>query len=285
MLCPTLLSRASLPGFKQFMKSIDVLTERASGPGSRGESISTNLSTSRFGLNFASNVAYMVLSTVLMLWYVPFLIDNLGVAAYGMVPLANALVMFTVILSSSLDVSLNRFLAIDLNRGEIASANRTFNTALALAASACGLLLVPGLALIWLFPSIFQVPAGLENQARLLFAAVLLTSLTAILSANFAVSSLVLHRFDLRNLVRGLTMLTRVGLPIICFLSMPAQLWHVAAGFAAAAAVGLVGDMLVWRRLTPQLRLRSADVQRKRMRELLGLGDSEIVPAQTGIVD
>lgn len=260
-----------------------MLRKQTSGSQFSSEAPSAPASTRRFGLNLIANIGYLALSTVLMLWYVPFLIEHLGVAAYGMLPLANSLVMFTVILSSSLDVSINRFLAIDLNRGDAASANQTFNTALLLGLLACAALLVPGLVLVWFFPSFFAVPAGLEQQARLLFAAVLLTSLAAIVSANFAASSLVLHRFDLRNLVRSLTLLTRVGLVALCFSLMPPQLWQVAAAFAAAAVVGLIGDVLVWRRLTPQLQLRPASAQRERMRALLGLSGWSVVN-QLGIL-
>lgn len=260
-----------------------MLTKSTTRPELLADRLNQTTAANRFKLNLTSNIVYVGLSTALMLWYVPFLIERLGVAAYGMVPLANSLVMFTVILSSSLDTSINRFFALDLNRGDIASANRTFNTALGLSLLACLVLLVPGLAMVWFFPTLFQVPAGYEQQTRLLFATVLFTSLTAILSANFAVSSLVFHRFDLRNLVRSAAVLIRVGLVVICFTLMPPQLWHVAAGFAAAAVVGLVGDVLVWRSLTPFVRVRPADIQRTRMRELLGLSGWAVVN-QVGVL-
>lgn len=247
------------------------------------ERLSPAIATRRFGPNMISNVGYLVLSTVLMLWYVPFLIDHLGIAAYGVLPLANSLVMFTFILSSSLDVSINRFLAIDLNRGDIGSANRTFNTALAMALLACAALLVPGLALVWLFPVAFEVPAGLEGEARLLLASTLLTTLAAMISANFAASSLVLHRFDLRNVVRILSLLARTGLVALLFALLPPSLWQVALGFAVAAMVGLLGDVLVWRHLTPQLSVSPASAQRTRMRELAGLSGWSVVN-QAGIL-
>src|ERR1700730_16504648 len=87
---------------------------------------------SRFLINVGSNVCYVGLNSALMVWYVPFLVHRLGVAAYGMISLANSLVLYAGIISVSLDTSINRFLAIDLNQGNEAGANRTFNTALAL---------------------------------------------------------------------------------------------------------------------------------------------------------
>jgi len=75
-----------------------------------------SLARSRFGLNIVSNLAYLALSTLLMLWYIPFLIDSLGVSGYGLVPLVTAVVGYAAIIADSLSVTVLRFLAIDINK-------------------------------------------------------------------------------------------------------------------------------------------------------------------------
>src|SRR5690349_13248362 len=87
-------------------------------------SLATHAARSRFTVNVTANVIYMAATTLVMVWYIPFLIRHLGVAAYGMVPLANSLVTYMSILTDALDVSINRFLGIDLNRSDVAAANR-----------------------------------------------------------------------------------------------------------------------------------------------------------------
>lgn len=230
-----------------------------------------DIARSRFVMNVGSNVCYAALNTALMVWYVPFLVRHLGVAAYGMIPLANSLVMYASVISTSLDVSINRFLAIDLNQGNDAGANRTFNTALALSLAACGILLLPAGIAGYFFPVLFNVPAGLELSTQFLFASVAVTMLTAILSGNFGVASVITHRFDLRNIVRSLTSLSRVGIVALCFLFWPASLWFVAAGFMTSAWIGLIGDVLVWRRLAPQLYIDRREIDRHQFRALMGL--------------
>jgi len=230
-----------------------------------------DIARSRFVVNVSSNVCYAVLNTALMVWYVPFLVHHLGVAAYGMIPLANSLVMYAAIISHSLVVSINRFLSIDVNQGNEAGANRTFNTALALSLAACSILLLPAAIVTYFFPMLFNVPAGLELSTQLLFAGVAITMLTAILSGNFGVSSMITHRFDLYNIVRSLTSLSRVGAVALCFLFWPASLWCVAVGFIVSACIGLIGDVLVWRWLTPQLHIDLGDIDRHQFRALMGL--------------
>jgi membrane protein EpsK len=227
---------------------------------------------SRFLINVGSNVCYVGLNVALMVWYVPFLVHRLGVAAYGMISLANSLVLYAGIISVSLDTSINRFLAIDLNQGNEAGANRTFNTALALSLAVCVFLALPAGFVTCFFPVLFKVPAGLELATQFLFAGVGATMLAAILGGSFGVASLITHRFDLRNIVRALTSLSRVGVVALCFLFWPVSLWHVAAGFMVSACVGLIGDVLIWRSLTPQLRIDRRDIDRRQFRALMGLG-------------
>lgn len=243
---------------------------RSSAGGSAGP-LHEDTAKSRFVTNVASNVGYLTLNTVLMLWYTPFLLRHLGVAAYGMISLANSLVAYSVIISASVDSSVNRFLAIDLNRSAQSHANRTFNSALALSVLACGTLLGPLAVLAYFFPLLFNVPPGLGLTTQFLFAAVGITTLMAILSGNFAVVSVITHRFDLRNLVRSFTAISRVAVVVVAFRIWSPSLWPVAAGFVLSACIGLTGDVLVWKKLAPELHVAWRDVDRHRFRALFGL--------------
>jgi membrane protein EpsK len=225
----------------------------------------------RFLANVGSNIGYTVLNSGLMLWYIPFLVHGLGVAAYGMIPLAYSMVAFASLLTNSLNVSVGRFMAIDLHRGRPHDANRTFNAALALAFATSAALLAPIIGVTYFFPVLFHVPPGLELATQALFFSVGATTVLALIGGSFGVSSIILSRFDLRNLVRGLMLLCRVGIVVFCFLYWEPSLWHIASGLIIAAGVGLAGDMLVWRRLTPNLNIDYHCVDRQRLRELIGI--------------
>lgn len=233
--------------------------------------VQPDVAKDRFVINVGSNLFYVVLNTGLMVWYVPYLVHNLGIAAYGMIPLANSLVMYTTIVSASLEVSISRFLAIDLNQGNLDKANRTFNTALFLSVGVCALLAVLAAGVIALLPAMFNIPVGMEGETQVLFASMAFTTMAAILSGNFGIASQIMHRFDLRNIVRSLTSVSRIAVVVACFMIWPASLWHVAAGFFASAAIGLAGDVLVWRRLTPQLRIDRRSIDRGQSGALMSL--------------
>ncbi len=226
----------------------------------------------RFSVNVLSSVGYILLNVGLMAWYVPFLVSNLGLAAYGMLSLANSLVMYLAIVTDSLNGSVFRYLGIDLNRGDVGSANRTFNSALIMAGYASCLLLIPIAATCYLLPLMFQVPSDLVASSRFVMAAVGVTALAALVGGIFGVSSLIRHRFDLRNIVRSLVLLCRIGVVALLFVAEPPSLVHVGVGLILAAVIGLTGDVLLWRKLTPELSINPRLIERTRFRPLIGLG-------------
>ncbi|MHB2205432.1 lipopolysaccharide biosynthesis protein [Methylobacterium sp. CM6257] len=207
-----------------------------------------------------------------MIWYVPYLIRHLGPASYGIVPLANSIVIYAGVISEGLNTSIYRYLAIDLGRSDGSAARQTFNGAAALTLLACAGLTLPAAVITWLFPSLFNVPAGTESQARFLFASVSATMVAAVIGGLFGTSSQIAHRFDLRNAVRAATLIVRVGLVVLCSAIWPANLWHVGVGFLASAFIALLCEVLTWRYLTPQLVFRPHEARLDVARRFLGLG-------------
>lgn len=226
----------------------------------------------RFVLNVASNLGYVVLSVAVMFWYVPFLIGHVGVAAYGVISLVNALVAYSALVTASLETSTNRYLAIEIGSGRPVQARRIFNTALALCLAACAALAVVASLVAVVLPIVFNVPTGLEVASQILFASFGLATAATLLGGTFSAPAVVMHRFELRSLVRAATLLSRVGVVALCFWIWPPSLYAVAAAFALSAVINLLGDVLIWRRLAPELWIDRHDVRFDRMKDLAGFG-------------
>lgn len=233
--------------------------------------------SSHFFINVVSNILYTGLAALAMTLYIPFLVRHLGVAAYGVVPLAHMGIMYMSTVTDGLNIAVNRYLSIDLYKHDIRAANATFSTATAISLAAIGLLLPAAWAAIWFFPVLFHVPAGLEAQSQMLFACMVATFFLSILEANVAVATFVHHRFDLRNLIRGINMLVRMGLPAVFFLFMPAQLWQVGLGFVVGGAAALACFWWLCRALAPDLRFSRGSVDRARARELVGVSGWAVI--------
>ncbi|NLN89376.1 MAG: lipopolysaccharide biosynthesis protein [candidate division WS1 bacterium] len=229
-------------------------------------------SRGRFKRNVLANLAYFVFNAGIQLWFVRYLIDNLGVATYGLVPLATNITGYMAIVTVALSGSVGRFLTIDLARGDVATANRTFNTSLfASIVLAVALVPVAG-ALSWFAPSFLNIPAGEEMGTRFLLMCTCFAFLLNAVGSNFACSTFAKNRFDVQRGIDALGFITQIGVVVALFTWAEGDLWYVGAGIAASAVVRQICYQVSWRRLTPELSIRLASFDRTRLREVLGMG-------------
>jgi membrane protein EpsK len=222
-------------------------------------------------MNVLSNVVLLVFGMLVNVWLVRYLIAHLGVAAYGVVPLAASITAYLGLLTLSFNSAAGRYLTIDLEQGRFASANRTFNTGFFLSLGLMALVLPASSLIVWQAPNLFRLPAGQQAAGRLLFALVLLTFMLTTLESNFSISSWARNRFDLRNGVALISRLAQVGLLLLTFRLFGARLWLVGIGILGAALVSFLGSRLLWRRLTPDLCVNIRLFDRSRLREMTGM--------------
>lgn len=226
----------------------------------------------QFGLNVSSNVVAYAINLLIGLWFTPYLIRNLGIAAYGLVPLANSITSYMSIITLSLNGAVGRFLTIDIQRDKSDQANITFNTALigSIAISLASLPIV--ISIVSGVPYIFNIPKGNESAAQLLFLFILFSFLITTIESCFSVSSWAKSRFDLRNAVVIVSNLFRVLFVVALFKFANPSIWQVGLGILFSSVLGLVGDFLIWKKLTPELSIAPRQFDLSRVRELFGMG-------------
>ncbi|NJN53430.1 MAG: hypothetical protein HC804_00970 [Anaerolineae bacterium] len=169
----------------------------------------------QFAINVSTNVAVMLLNILIGIWYTPYLIKNLGVAAYGVVALAMSLTSYMFLFGSAIDNTVGRYLTIDIKNRQFQAANKTFNTAF-WTAVAITFFILPLISLVsFIAPQIFDVPAGAEQSTRWLFAGVIGSYLLVVLRSIFSASPFSFNRLDLNNIVIASNNLSRVLLIVL----------------------------------------------------------------------
>jgi membrane protein EpsK len=223
----------------------------------------------RLPFNLLSNVSWMVLNILVGLWYTPFLIAHLGIAVYGLIPLASSIANYLGLMTNGFNSAVSRFLQIELASDDIRAANRIFNTSVAGALAIFAFILPIALLAAWLAPTIFHVPGGHESDAQWLVLLTMLAFATAFLAGSFAVSSFATHRFDLRLYVNVIYLIVQIGSVVALFAVLSPRLWQVGVGIFISELVALLGDVLLWRRLTPQLKIQPSLFEWGRLKTML----------------
>ncbi|HCB30647.1 MAG TPA: hypothetical protein DEP50_07980, partial [Acinetobacter lwoffii] len=211
------------------------------------------MSRGKFSVNIISNIIYYAFSILLNIWFTPYLIKHLGIAAFGIVPLALTLVSYLSILTLVLNAAVGRFITVSLEKNEIEEASQYFNTSLI---TSIVFVAVTSPVCIWLalHPQwFFSIPVGQESQAQLLFICTVVMFMLTVISAPFDVATFCRNRFDIRNVMAIMASLLRVSLVVVLFNLLHAEVWQVGIGIVAASLLSLGGAIWAWRRLTPEL--------------------------------
>lgn len=211
------------------------------------------MSRGKFSVNILSNIIYYAFSILLNIWFTPYLIHHLGIAAFGIVPLALTVVSYLSILTLVLNAAVGRFITVSLEKNHVEEARQYFNTSL-IASIVFVAVTTPVCIWLALHPQwFFSIPSGQEPQARLLFVCTVVMFMLTVISAPFDVATFCRNRFDIRNILAILASLLRVLLVVALFNLMHAEVWQVGVGIVGASMLSLGGAIWAWRRFTPEL--------------------------------
>lgn len=209
----------------------------------------------RFSKNVFTNVIYFIINLFVGLALVPFFLDSLGTAAYGLIPLATSITSYIVLVIDSVNSSVSRFLTIDLQKGDVDAANKTYNTAL-FGTLIIILCLVPiALLVAWIAPSFFNIGTESAISVFLLFAFVFGSALVRAWSSNFMVTLFAQNRLDLRNYVNIVNTGGQALLIVILFIVFTPSLELVGFSYFAAALSALLLAIFFSRKTCPYLHL------------------------------
>lgn len=226
----------------------------------------------QFPRNLGSNIALFLVNIAIGIWLIPYFIHNLGVAAYGLIPLAMSLTHYVAVVTIAISGGIARFLTIDLQQKNYDKANRTFNTSF-WSIVAIITISIPLLAIFAQFvPVLFNVPEDQITSSKWLFAGTIGAFLLTTLSSCFGASTFAYNRLDLRNLANIIRSASRIAFVVLLFTLFSPSLENVALASLLAALSGFSAHYFFWRKLTPDLHISSSYFDKTRLKDLTTFG-------------
>ncbi|MCM1567457.1 MAG: oligosaccharide flippase family protein [Dehalobacter sp.] len=235
---------------------------------SYAESETNKAFIAQFPKNFIANAAYFIINMIIGILLVPYFISTLGIAAYGIIPLATSITGYVGYVIGSINSAVSRYLTVDLHKEDYVAANRTFNTAV-FGLSAVILLMTPVTIIISYFiPRIFNIPVGQENDAILLFLGVFAAFMIRSWYGNFTVQLFAYNRLDYQNIVNIISILVQTGLIILLFKLYGPSLAFVGIAIMVGAISASFVALILSKRVCPHLKISIHSIDKSRLKDL-----------------
>ncbi|MBN1796600.1 MAG: oligosaccharide flippase family protein [Sedimentisphaerales bacterium] len=211
----------------------------------------------RLVVNVVTNILVVVVNTIINLWMTPYLIRNLGLGIYGMIPLVISFIAYFNVLTVSFANTVSRYIAIYLNKKQIEETNIFFSSAAIGLGFICLIVLIPIIVMACSFSKIFQVTKGFEKGAGWLFFLIMISSLFMVLRVPFRTGTFVKHRFDLYNLNEICGRIIRVVVLVVCFTYLSPKMEYFGLSYLMMCLFAFIFEIFLASRLTPELKIKS----------------------------
>lgn len=189
-------------------------------------------------INFYTNILALVANILVGIYYTPYLINNLGLAAYGVLPLALIINQYISVATQTLTHAYTRFYSVALQKGDYKEASKDISTSFIVVLLICLLTVPIGIGIISNADSLFKIPLGLLDSARILFGYTILGFIVSLISSLLNVTLYATNRLDLMNVLKIFRTIFKLLFVILAFEVIKVDISFV--GLANLLTEGLV---------------------------------------------
>ena len=208
-----------------------------------------------FSRNLISNSVYFLLNFLIGLLIVPFYIDTLGLAAYGIIPLATTFAGYVMLILDSLSGAISRFLTIHIQRSDQKGANSMFNTSLFTIIAFILIFAPVALIFAWFAPDFFNIPDIERNSVFLLFSLIIFSSFVYSLQSPFSAIIFSFNKIHYTNYIAIIrTLLSPCIIVTLFFVSIPSVI-HVGIAYFISALVSFTCTIILSRKVYDKIHI------------------------------
>lgn len=233
--------------------------------------------------NTIANIIFFVFNGLTSFFMVPYQIDHLGIAGFGMISLANSVVSYAQIISITLSSTVFRYVTNRIAKNEFADAKQYLNTQTIAIVWFAAIFFPLSCVISYYTPAFINVPPGYAGSTRLLFLLVYASFIISMLYTPFTISQFVKQRFDIKNYIEIASQIIRYGTWIVLFSLLKPQIWHVAVGYVFGAVLSFTATYLAFKMLMPSFRIALRGFSLRRFLEMSKTG-GWIAVTQVGVI-
>ena len=235
--------------------------------------------------NLITNIFYFILNLVVGLALIPYFVDSLGYAAYGLIPLATSITSYVTMIIDAVNIPVSRYLSISLQKGDHNQANVTYNTVLIGTLGIIIALIPVAVIVAWAAPYFFNIGDSAILDVFLLFLLVMGSVLIRAWGSNFMATLFAYNRLDFRNYVNIANTGLQIGIIVLLFTIITPSLVSVGSAYFLAAVFSLVLSIILSKKTAVYLRLKPSEYSGSLFREIIGVSLWSLLDKFGGILN
>lgn len=206
--------------------------------------------------NFYTNILALVANVFVGIYYTPYLVNNLGLAAYGILPLALIINQYISVATQTLTHAYTRFYSVALQKGDYDEASKNISTSMVVVLLICLLIVPLGIGVIVKANTFFQIPSEFLVSAQILFGFTILSFVVSLFSSLLNVTLYAINRLDLMNIMKIIRSVLKLVIVITLFETIRVNVSLVGVtNFITEVVILMMSIYLFYRFKPSQLRL------------------------------
>ena len=197
--------------------------------------------------NLITNVMCLIANVLVGLLYTPYLVKELGVVTYGVLPIALVVNQYIIILTDSLQSSVTRFYSLEYRQKNYKKASVYFSSAIAITILLAVIVLPVIFCLLPQIEALLHIPDKFFHSAGLLIAYTVASLFVAVCSNCVNITIYSDNRLDLINYLKILRNLAKLVFNITLFTFLTTDVSNVGLASVLAELLVLVISIIFYK--------------------------------------
>ena len=226
----------------------------------------------RLAINISAQLLTFVVQFLISFLLTPFIVNRLGIDAYGFIGLADNFVMYAQLLVVALNSMSLRFVSIAYYRNDIKEANEFASSVLFANLFFAIIVFFINLFLVLFLDNIIDIPDSLVFDVKLLFFLMFLVFEVSIVFSVYQVSTFIKNRLELNSIRSIIANLIRTLVLVVAFACFKPYLFYMGIAMLMCTIYIAVTNYRYTKILTPKIKISYNDFDFSKIKILLSCG-------------
>lgn len=229
-------------------------------------------SNQKVALNLIASMVSYVVTLGISFFLSPYIVENVGVEAYGFVSLANSFISYASLITIAVNALAGRFITIKIKQNDYETANKYYSSVFIANSLISLVLFIAGFIIVVFLEKIVNIPVGIIMDVKVLFSALFLNCILSTSGSVFSVSIFANNKLYLGSIRSIEASIIRAVVLIILFVSFPAKVSYLGITSLFMGVYSLGFNLYYTKKLSPYLKIRKKYFDFRAIKELVSSG-------------